>query len=338
MTANQGTPSVSVCIPTIKQPAHLKRAVASVIAQTHQDWELIISDDENPPGETWEYLQELKEQDARIRVLRNPGRHGQVPNMNHAMSQARGAWIKPLHHDDALRPDCLAVLLSACRGLPGVVLVSSLATRYLGDGRPQRALRRRGRTTFELIPQKYAQLGMYLQDCNVGLPTQVMVRREAVEKGAWFEEVPGIVAAVDTLWDCAVLKHGDVLFVNQVLVEHHQHPRSITATLTDEQVEAEYPIVLRREFECIDPGLKPAPLEVVVGMVKCIRALHRWKNGKVREGLRLFREARRLASWILAARWLVNQSLPGLLHMVPRVPVRVGCPDGPSPLGKKQTQ
>ena len=40
--------------------------------------------------------------DPRVRVTANPGPHGQAANINHAMSLARGEWIKPLHDDDEL--------------------------------------------------------------------------------------------------------------------------------------------------------------------------------------------------------------------------------------------
>ena len=155
-------------------------------------WELLISDDEDPPGETWDYLQQLPERDSRVRVMRNPGPHGQVPNINSTFRHARGTWIKPLHDDDVLRPECLETLLLSTRGSPSVVMVSSLFERYF-LGRHVPSLRRRGRAPVELIRQRYIHLGMYLQDCNVGLPSQVMVHRKAIEEGALFEDVPGVI-------------------------------------------------------------------------------------------------------------------------------------------------
>src|SRR5579864_4619774 len=211
MTAEPQTPTISVCIPAYKQPDRLKRAVASVFAQAYQDWELVVSDDEDPPGESWRYLENLPAGDSRVRVMCNPGPHGQVANRNYVMLQARGRWIKPLDHDDILRPDCLETLLSATRGLPSVVMVASRAGEYSDEG-PQPALRRRerrARAALELIPQKRVHLAAYLQDCHAGVPTQVMVRREAIEKGALFEETPGVVSSVDALWNCEVLKQGD---------------------------------------------------------------------------------------------------------------------------------
>ena len=315
-------PRVSVCIPTLKRLEVLKRAVRSVFAQTCQDWELVISDDEDPPGETWEYLRELPKQDSRVRVMQNPGPHGQVPNINRALLEARGAWIKPLHDDDVLRPECLETLLRATQDLPSVVMVSGLAAHY-SEGRLVRNWRRRGRAPLELIEQRYTHLGMYLQDCNVGLPTQLMVHRKAIERGALFEEVPGVLLAVDVLWHCAVLRHGDLLFVNQVLVEYHQDRGTITslASAPAGQIDAEHPILLRRELEGVDPSLKPPPLAVVLQTAKCIRALHRLKNREAGQAIRLFWQVRRARAWTLAARWVVNQAFPGVLHVVPRVAV-----------------
>ena len=205
--ADRESPSVSVCIPTYKRTILLRRAVASVFAQTYKDWELLISDDEEPPGETWDYLLELPKQDPRVRVMRNSGAHGQVENTNSTFRYARGTWLKPLHDDDVLRPECLETLLLATRQCPSVVMVSSLFERYSRGGHV-RNWRRRGRAPVELIRQRYIHLGMYLQDCNVGLPSQVMVHRKAIEQGALFENVPGIVSGVDTAWNIAVLRHG----------------------------------------------------------------------------------------------------------------------------------
>jgi hypothetical protein len=318
--ADLHSPGVSVCIPAYKRPVEIRRAVASVFAQTYRDWELVISDDEDPAGATWEYLRELPKQDSRVRVMQNPGPHGQVPNMNRTLQCARGTWVKPLHHDDALRPECLETLLLATRGSPSVVIVSSLFD-YYSSGRHVRTLTRGGTAAVEIVPQRYIHLGMYLQDCSVGLPSQVMVHRKSIEHGALFEEVPGVISSVDVLWNCAVSKYGDLALVNKALVEHHQDAGTITASLGTGQLEAEYPIALQRELECIDPSLKPPPLSVVLEMVGCMRALHHLKAGEMGDALRRLLKVRHPYAWFLIARWLLAQSFPGKFHVAPRIPV-----------------
>jgi glycosyltransferase involved in cell wall biosynthesis len=294
--------------------------VASVYAQTYTDWELLISDDEDPSGETWEYLQQLAQTGPRIRVLRNLGDHGQVPNMNNLLRQARGSWIKPLYDDDVLRPECLETLLSAVRGLPSVVLVSGLLEWY-SDGKRKWTPRPRGRWPLQLIPQRYAHLGMYLQDCSSGAPSQVMVRRRAIEAGAFFEAIPGMLFYVDAWWFSLILRHGDLLFVDKVLAELHQGAHDTLTKRADEGVDAECPLVLREELRYIDPGLKPPPLPVVIQMVKCLRAFHYLKVGKVAESARIAVQVRHPYAWLLFTRWVLSQIFPGRFNVAPRTPV-----------------
>jgi glycosyltransferase involved in cell wall biosynthesis len=314
------SPIVSVCIPTYKRLILLRRAVASVIAQTCKDWELLISDDEDPPGETWGYLQELARGDPRVRVMRNLGAHGEGANMNNLLLQARGPWVKPLYDDDALRPECLETLLAAVRGLPSVVLVSCLFDVYL-DGKRIGSLPRRGRWPLQLIPQRYAHLGMYLQDCRVPAPTSLLVSRRAIEAGALYRQEPGLVYFTDAWWCCSVLRHGDLLLVEKVLAEFHQGAHESLTQRADEWADAECPLMLQEELRCIAPDLKPPSLPVVIQMVKCLRALHYMKVGKFAESLRNVRQVWRPYAWFLLARWALSRIFPGSFHVAPRIPV-----------------
>jgi hypothetical protein len=161
---------------------------------------------------------------------------------------------------------------------------------------------------------------MYLQDCSVGVPTQVMVHRKAIEHGALFEDVPGVVSGVDALWSCSVSRHGDLLLVNKALVEHHQDAGTITASLKPGQIEAEYQTLLSRELDCIDPALKPPPLAVALGMATCLRAISYLKSGRIRDTLRLLRQVRHLYAWLLVARWVLAQIFPLSFHAAPTIP------------------
>ena len=313
-------PAVSVCIPTYRRPQLLRRAVGSVFAQTCEDWELLISDDEDPPGETWGYLQHLARSDPRVRVMRNLGNHGQEPNMNNLLVQARGAWVKPLYDDDVLRPECLETLLSAVRGLSSVVLVSCLFDVY-SDGKRTGSTPRRGRWPLQLIPQRYVHLGMYLQDCSIGAPTQVLVSRRAIEAGALFQKTPGMVFFVDAWWSSLIVRHGDLLLVEKVLAEFHQGAHDTLTKRADEGMDAECPLVLGEELRYIDPRLNPPPLPVVVQMVKCLRAFHYLKLGKLAESFAILGQVRSPYAWLLLARWALSRIFPGGFHVAPRIPV-----------------
>jgi len=92
-------PFITVAIPSYKRPPLLRRAVESVFAQTFTDWEMVVSDDETPPGETWAFLETLARSDPRVKPVTNGSPHGPAFNHNTALKAARGEWIKVLHND-----------------------------------------------------------------------------------------------------------------------------------------------------------------------------------------------------------------------------------------------
>lgn len=115
-------PLVSVCIPTYNRgPLLVERAVASVLAQTYKNLELIIVGD-HCTDNTEELLSRIN--DSRIRFYNLPSRDrnyrqtvenhwfvgGAIP-ANKAMELARGQWIARVDDDDTWTPDHIEKLL-----------------------------------------------------------------------------------------------------------------------------------------------------------------------------------------------------------------------------------
>ena len=83
-----GTPIVSIILPSYNREASLENAIESVLAQSFQDWELIVSDDGSTDG-TAQLVASYHEFDSRIVYL--PGsRKGISRARNRAMMAARG--------------------------------------------------------------------------------------------------------------------------------------------------------------------------------------------------------------------------------------------------------
>src|SRR5438105_2929691 len=99
-------PLITVAIPTYRRLPMLRRAIESVFAQTFVDWEMAISDDEALAGETWTFLESLARSDARVKPIKNGSPHGAHHNHNAVLKASRGEWIKLLHDDDVLKPNC----------------------------------------------------------------------------------------------------------------------------------------------------------------------------------------------------------------------------------------
>jgi glycosyltransferase involved in cell wall biosynthesis len=311
-------PRVSVVLPTYQRPQLLKRAVASVQAQTLADWELIISDDEDPMGETWTYLLRLAAEDPRVRICRNPGPQGQSGNVNNGLRRARAPWIKILYDDDVLRPGCLETLLGAVHGDRSVAIATCLCDRY-GSGRLANRHPQGRRARIERVPQSIVHLAMYLQDVDIGIPTQTMVNRACIDEGILFEDYRGLVSGVDTWWFARLLRYGDLVIVNEALVEQHQGQHAtVTSSIGEAALDAEFQTLRELILPLIDPRLDPPPLHVANQSLRLIRALHRLAIRRPRDAFRLAATARHPQAWYLAARWLLRRSFPSRFEIVPR--------------------
>lgn len=103
MQMEVNSPLVSVVIPVHNGEALLRDAVASVLAQTLSNLELIILDDGSRDA-TWEVCQSFT--DPRIRVFRHDNM-GVAATMNRGISLARGRYFARLDHDDLMLPEKL---------------------------------------------------------------------------------------------------------------------------------------------------------------------------------------------------------------------------------------
>lgn len=101
---------VTVYIPTKNRLPLLQRAVASVLAQTHQDLEVIVADDGSTDG-TLDWLKQLSAQDGRVRFFHHVQSLGAPAARNKAIRSARGEWVTGLDDDDSFMPERLALFL-----------------------------------------------------------------------------------------------------------------------------------------------------------------------------------------------------------------------------------
>lgn len=100
-------PLVSVVIATYNRLKYLKEAIASIQAQTFNDWELFIVDDASS-DDTWQWLKELK--CPQLRVFRQPENSERSAARNLGLKEAGGEFIMFLDDDDLLRQNALANL------------------------------------------------------------------------------------------------------------------------------------------------------------------------------------------------------------------------------------
>lgn len=97
---------VSVITPLYNAENYIKDTIRSVQAQTYTNWEMIIIDDASADTSTV-IVEQMQEQDARIRLLRNEENRGVAFARNYGIQEARGRYIAFLDSDDLWLPDKL---------------------------------------------------------------------------------------------------------------------------------------------------------------------------------------------------------------------------------------
>lgn len=103
-------PKISVIISTHNRKDKLKRAIDSVLNQSFQDFEIIVSDDKSLDG-TRELIKEMQGNDSRLKYTRlscNFGNHSKPKNEGIKIST--GEYIAFLDDDNSYRPDHLQIL------------------------------------------------------------------------------------------------------------------------------------------------------------------------------------------------------------------------------------
>ncbi|MCE5340851.1 MAG: FkbM family methyltransferase [Planctomycetaceae bacterium] len=91
-------PKVSVCIPAYNQPELLRKTLNSVITQSFENYEIIVTDDST--DDRVERLIKEFSPNPNIRYYKNEKPKGSPQNWNYAVSLATGEYIKLMHHDD----------------------------------------------------------------------------------------------------------------------------------------------------------------------------------------------------------------------------------------------
>ena len=102
-------PLISVIVPVYNpEPEFLRQAIASVIEQVYNNWELCIADDCSTKPEVKEILEEYQAKDDRIKVVYRAENGHICRSSNSAIEVATGEYIALLDHDDVLAPHALA--------------------------------------------------------------------------------------------------------------------------------------------------------------------------------------------------------------------------------------
>lgn len=210
-------PNVSVIIPNFNNATYVTTAIASVLTQSYQNFEIIVVDD----GSTDDSPAVIARFGDKVRYLRQENQ-GLAGARNSGIRAAHGDWIALLDADDQWLPTYLATLLGLAERQPqGMVYycAAQCMDRH-GQALPRVLGEPRG------TPASPYQC---LLRANFLLPSTILMRRQAVVAAGLFD--PKLRSCED--WDLWLRLGPNAHFVGTParLVRYRLHDASLSANV-----------------------------------------------------------------------------------------------------------
>ena len=128
-------PLVSILTPVFDTPVSwLREAVDSVLAQTYENWELLLIDDGSTATDLLRALPGFAARDRRIRLVALESHQGISAALNRGLDLAEGQWLTFLDHDDVLEADALFQNVKLLQEKPGLDLIYSDEDKLTDQG------------------------------------------------------------------------------------------------------------------------------------------------------------------------------------------------------------
>jgi len=124
---------VSIVTASYNYENYIKETIESVIAQTFEDWEMIVVDDGSKDNSV-EVIKSYAAKDERIKLVQheNGVNRGLAETLKAGIDHASGEWVAFVESDDTLKPDYLEKKLAVAEKNPEVGLIFN-APDMFGD-------------------------------------------------------------------------------------------------------------------------------------------------------------------------------------------------------------
>ena len=212
---------VSVVLPVYNGDAYLAESIESVIAQTYDNWELIIVNDCSTDN-TLTIASKYASLDNRIKVFTNPQNLKLPKTLNAGFERASGGYYTWTSDDNKFKPDALRVMVECLENNPNAVMVYANETRVDSVGADIEYVQK--------LNPKYLFTGNVIGAC-------FLYTAEAAQKvGAYDAD---LFLAEDYDFWIRLHKIGEILHIEKDLYFYRIHKMSLTETRkqsVDEQV------------------------------------------------------------------------------------------------------
>ncbi len=172
---------VSVIMNAYYSEEFLAEAIASVVAQTYSNWEIVLWENESSDG-----AREIVESfnDLRIRYFFAPDKVSLYESRMNAFQQARGELVAFLDCDDLWLPEKLAMQI---RVFQNIACTVSSTDYFMRKGSQKASILGRNKKIFRTYREPQDSLLRVIEDYRVGMST-LMIRASTAQK--WLPKNP----------------------------------------------------------------------------------------------------------------------------------------------------
>lgn len=212
----------------------IEEAIDSVIAQTYDNWELLLVDDGSTDSSTKIALQYTEKLPGKVRYLEHEGHQnrGMSATRNLGIRNAKGEYITFLDSDDVWLPDKLEQQVAIIESHPEVALVCAPAQWWYSWTENHDDVCRDFIQKFDIqldtVVKPPTLLILFLNDEWASL-CDILVRRELVETvGGYEESFRGMYE--DQAFHAKLCLQESVFVCSKYWYRYRQHPHACTAT------------------------------------------------------------------------------------------------------------
>lgn len=205
--------TVSVVVPAYNNAQYIAETLDSIVAQTHHDLEIIISDHSSTDG-TKKIIDGYAEDD-RVTVMTTDAGGGARRNWNAVSQAATGEYIKLVCGDDVLHPKLIERQIAAIEQDPHIALVAS--RRDLIDANSKPFIKGRGLAGIDGRVEGTTAIRRTVRaGTNIfGEPACTLMRREHLESVGWWDDAYPYL--IDETTYAKVLLRGDFVGLRESL-------------------------------------------------------------------------------------------------------------------------
>jgi glycosyltransferase involved in cell wall biosynthesis len=203
---------------------YLALALESILAQTFQDFELIICDNAST-DRTEEIARQYAQRDQRIRYHRNETNIGGARNHNLVIELARGRYVKLAAHDDLIAPTFLEECVAQMEQHPEAVICFT-GTIVIDEEGKEVQTYQSTRGTAARPSQRFMQLAFRTHNCDADYG---VMRAEVLKKA----EPHGNYIDADKVFLSGLAMAGPFLAVHKPLFYKRFHPKNYVLNWRD---------------------------------------------------------------------------------------------------------